>query len=45
MWSQNKTFPNKIFQNTGLGKSRFTVVRMEKDVQVMIITRPKIDKS
>jgi hypothetical protein len=24
--------------NTGVGKSRFTVVRMEKDVQVMIIT-------
>jgi hypothetical protein len=23
---------------TGVGKSRFTVVRMEKDMQVMIIT-------
>ena len=24
---------------TGVGKSRFTVVRMEKDMQVMIITK------
>jgi hypothetical protein len=30
---------------TGVGKSRFTVVRMEKDTQVMIITITKIDKS
>jgi hypothetical protein len=31
-------------KNTGVGKSRFTV-RMEKDMQVMIITIAKIDIS
>jgi hypothetical protein len=30
---------------TEVGKSRFTVVRMEKDMQVIIITIAKIDKS
>jgi hypothetical protein len=30
---------------TGVDKSRFTVVRMEKDMQFMIITIAKIDKS
>jgi hypothetical protein len=31
--------------NTGVGKSRFTVVPMEKDMQLMIITTAKRDKS
>jgi hypothetical protein len=30
---------------TAVGKSRFTFVRMGKDLQVVIITIPKIDKS
>jgi hypothetical protein len=34
-----------IVQNIGVGKSRFTVVCMEKDMQVMIITIAKIGKS
>jgi hypothetical protein len=34
-----------IYIYAGVGKSRFTVVRMEKDMQVMIITIAKIDKS
>jgi hypothetical protein len=34
-----------FFLNTGVVKSKFTVVRMEKDMQVMIITIAKIDKS
>jgi predicted GTPase len=34
-----------VQQNTGVGKSRFTVVRMGKDMQVMIVTIAKIDKS
>jgi hypothetical protein len=35
----------KGITNTGVGKSRFTFVRMEKDMEVMIISIAKIDKS
>jgi hypothetical protein len=36
---------NAIRTCTEVGESRFAVVRMEKDVQAVIITVAKIDKS
>jgi predicted P-loop ATPase len=39
----SRTALKRSFVYTGVGKSRFTVVRMEKDLQVMIITIAKID--
>jgi hypothetical protein len=42
---QWKTKNGVYYFNTGVGKSRFVVVRMEKDVQVMIITIAEMDKS
>jgi hypothetical protein len=43
--SQTECNHHVEFLNTGVDKSRFTVFRIEKDMQVMIITVAKIDKS
>jgi len=36
--TQNEPCGEMFYIYTGVGKSRFTVVRMEKDMQIMIIT-------